>query len=104
MKIYIAGPMTGLPGFNYAAFNEAEVCLRDCGHEVENPARNPAPEGGDWRDYMRQALRQMVGCDAVALLPDWQASRGAQIEMRLAIDLDLPVASVGAYVRAKAGD
>lgn len=99
MKIYIAGPMTGLPGFNYAAFNEAEVKLRDSGHEVANPASNPAPEGGDWRDYMRLALRQMVTCDAVALLPDWQSSRGAKIEVGLAIDLDMPVASVSAYQR-----
>ena len=99
MKIYIAGPMTGVPGFNYAAFKEAAQQLAACGHEVENPAANPKPESEHWRDCMRQALRQLVGCDAVALLPNWHTSRGAQIEMRLAIDLDLPVASVGAYLR-----
>lgn len=90
MRIYIAGPMTGLPQFNYPAFFEAAERLRALGHQVENPADNPPPPCKTWRGYMRLALRQLVTCDAVALLPGWEESRGARIERRLANDLDLP--------------
>lgn len=41
-RIYIAGPMSGLPEFNYPAFNRAAAVLRAQGHHVENPAENPA--------------------------------------------------------------
>ena len=40
-------------------------------------------------DYMRAALRIMLGCDGVALLPGWTESRGAWIEARLAEDLGM---------------
>ncbi len=42
--VYIAGPMTGLPGWNYSAFNAAAKTLRDIGIKVENPAEH---YGGD---------------------------------------------------------
>lgn len=90
-RIYVAGPMTGLPEFNYPAFNAAAERLRALGFEVENPAENPAPECGTWLGYMRMALAQLVRCDGVALLPGWQDSRGARIERELAHKLGLTV-------------
>lgn len=39
MKVYIAGPMTGLPEFNFPLFFEAEELLKGHGFEVINPAR-----------------------------------------------------------------
>lgn len=81
MRIYIAGPMTGLPDFNYPVFREAESVLRALGYEVESPHHNG---GGDtsqpWQWYMRAALRQMLSCDGVALLPGWEMSSGATLE------------------------
>ena len=84
MKIYIAGPMTGLPGYNYPAFNAAAAELRAAGHEVCNPAENPEPECKSWAGYMRMALAQLVICDTIYLLHGWRASRGARIEHDLA--------------------
>ena len=78
-RIYIAGPMTGLPEFNYPAFNAEAARLRKLGHHVS----------GAWEDYMKMALRQMLTCDTVAMLPGWGKSKGALIEYSLAKTLGL---------------
>ena len=92
-RIYIAGSMSGIENDNYPAFHEAAAHLRSCGHHVENPAENPAPPCGSWEAYMRMAIAQLVRCDAVALLPGWEQSRGANIEHWLARELGLEVAA-----------
>lgn len=90
--VYIAGPMTGLPDFNYPAFFSAEHQLRDLGLSPINPARCDGREGcTSWLDYMRAALRDVAAADGIALLPGWQNSRGAAIEKRLGDDLGLDV-------------
>lgn len=91
MKIYIAGPMTGLPDYNYPVFNAAAAALRELGHHVENPAENPEPHCKSWQGYMRMAVGQLVQCDTLALLPGWETSKGASLEYRLAHDLGLTV-------------
>ncbi len=90
-RIYIAGPMTGLPEFNYPAFNAKAAELRAQGWHVENPAENPVPECGTWLGYMRMALRQLALCDAIYMLPGHERSRGAGIELRLATGMGLEV-------------
>lgn len=90
-RVYIAGPMTGLPELNYPAFNAAAARLRALGFEVENPAENPEPHCGSWLGYMRMAIRQLSQCDGVVLLPGWQESKGARIEHQLATQLGLSV-------------
>lgn len=94
-RIYLAGPMTGLPQFNYPAFHVEAARLRAIGYHVENPAENPPQE--TYLDYMRQALRQMLTCDAVALLPKWEKSRGALIEHGLAISLGIKARPCAEY-------
>ncbi|KLN54691.1 DUF4406 domain-containing protein [Variovorax paradoxus] len=91
LRVYIAGPMTGLPESNYPAFNAMAARLRALGHHVENPAENPEPACKSWRGYMRMAIAQLVTCDAVALLPGWGASKGAVIEAQLARGLHLNI-------------
>jgi hypothetical protein len=88
-RIYIAGPMTGLPEYNYPAFNDLAECLRSLGWEVENPAENPVPPSGEWIDYMRQALPQLMTCEFIVMLPGWEKSRGACIEKRVAASLGI---------------
>lgn len=89
--IYVAGPMTGLPEFNYPAFNEAAATLRAQGHTVLNPAENPVPACGTWQGYMRLALAQLVQCECIVLLPGWAESKGALIERKLAQTLGMEV-------------
>jgi hypothetical protein len=88
-KCYIAGPMTGLPNYNYPAFHAAAAKLRAMGYLVENPAENA--KQNSWAAYMRLAVSQMLGCDFVVMLPSWQKSRGATIEYNLASDLGLMI-------------
>lgn len=88
-RIYIAGPMSGLPDLNYPYFNQVAAVLRQLGHHVENPAENSEPPSKSWADYMRMAVRQLATCDTVVLLPNWELSKGACIEHRLAHDLGL---------------
>ena len=96
MKYYIAGPMTGIKDSNYPAFNAAAARLRAICCEVENPAENEACES--WLAYMRQALRQMLTCDVVVLLPGWERSRGANVEQIVARLIGLRVVHFGDMV------
>lgn len=90
-RAYIAGPMTGLPEFNFPAFHDAAAKLRGRGLDVLNPAENPAPPCGTWLAYMRMAVAQVAQADVVVLLPGWEASRGAMVEYRLAVGMGLPI-------------
>jgi len=94
-RVYIAGPMTGVPEFNYPAFNALAAELRTEGFHVENPAENPEPVGKTWAGYMRMSIAQMLTCDFVVVLDGWDQSRGARIEVELAVDLGMTVIRAG---------
>lgn len=94
-RIYIAGPMSGLPDLNYPAFNAMAERLRALSFEVENPAENPPPKCESWLGYMRMAVAQLATCDAVVMLPGWSKSKGACIERQLAVGLGLEIVEAG---------
>lgn len=88
--VYIAGPMTGLPEFNYPAFNAVAAQLRSQGCKVVNPAeQDTGSTGKPWEFYMRLGLRGLLECDAMVLLPGWRKSRGARIEHQIACELGM---------------
>lgn len=89
--VFVCGPMTGYKNFNYPAFNKMAKRLRAAGHRVENPAENPVPSCGTWAGYMRLSIQQLVTCDAIQLLPGWQASKGATLEHHIAERLGLAI-------------
>lgn len=91
MRIYVAGPMTGIPELNFPAFHAAAAALRAEGHHVENPAEINADPAAQWLDCMRMDIARLVTCDAVYMLPGWQNSRGALVEHTLAAGLGLQV-------------
>ena len=83
-RIYISGPMTGMPELNFPAFHAEAARLTALGYEVVNPAKlNPDPETG-WRERMRNDLAALLTCDALALMDGWQKSAGAHLEMHVA--------------------
>lgn len=76
-KVYLSGRITGQENYK-AVFRWAAADLTRQGYVVLNPAI--LPQGLDEPDYMRIALAMLDSADAVALLPDWNWSKGARIE------------------------
>lgn len=92
-RVYLAGPMTGLPDHNFPAFHAAAAVLRARGHDVVNPAEVNAANVGKWtwEQFMRVDIGLLVTCDSVVLLPGWKASKGATLEHQIAAALGMPV-------------
>lgn len=106
MRVYISGPMTGYKNYNAKAFNETEAVLLETEDvEVVNPVKlsksvEASVKAPDYIDYMREDLRQMLGCDCVVLLDGWNTSWGAMTEIDLANRMKIPVyASVEAFMK-----
>lgn len=88
MKVYISGPITGVPYEKVEkAFNEAETRLKEQGYEVVNPLNNGLPRESKWNEHMRADLKLLLDCDAIHMLNGWEYSKGASLEYDLAIDL-----------------
>jgi hypothetical protein len=102
MKVYIAGPMTGLPQFNVPLFDHVARQLRKKGYDVVSPAELDSPEmraaalkskdgayeplkdatGETWGEVLARDVRVLSdqGIEGIVLLPDWWKSRGATLE------------------------
>ncbi|WP_411197276.1 DUF4406 domain-containing protein [Klebsiella variicola] len=89
MKIYIAGPMTGLPFFNRPTFHDAESILVSGGHVVLNPA--VLPGGLEQREYMDICCAMIRCADAIFMLRGWERSEGAAAEHALAKKIGLKI-------------
>jgi hypothetical protein len=111
VKIYLAGPMRGIPEFNFPAFYAAAAALRAEGHDVFSPAeRDNEKHGTDISKgnaagcehqaakehgfNLREALLADIRyiCDhaeAIALLPGWERSKGVAAELATARALGL---------------
>lgn len=92
MLVYLSGPMSGLPGFNYQAFHAAAARLRELGLDVINPAETAGGVTHLPRDtFMRVDVGYVQASDAVVVIPGWQASKGAKLECILAASLGKPI-------------
>jgi hypothetical protein len=112
-KIYVAGPMTGIEGYNFPAFFEAADALHEGGWTVFNPAQHDLDVHGTMENLTRAFeldrdgnLRSCLAwdlniicseCDAVYMLPGWENSKGARAEHATAIALGLQVIYENAY-------
>lgn len=88
-KLYLCGPMTGIEHLNHPAFNQAALALRCWGYQVFNPAENGLPSDAPWATHMRVDIVQLMQCEAVALLPGWENSKGAALETHIANQLGM---------------
>jgi len=97
---YIAGPMTGIPQFNFPAFSEAAAALRSNGFEIIAPHEQDSPDvqaaalksldgalvdgqiaGETWGQILSRDVRLIADrVGGIILLPGWEKSRGARLE------------------------
>lgn len=95
MKIYIAGPMTGIERYNFPAFDAKRDELKARGHAPTSPADLSRAVGFDEnasievdRDFLRAAIvrdvHAILCCDAIMLLDGWEQSKGALGELAIA--------------------
>jgi DNA primase len=95
-RIYVSGPMTGIPEHNFPAFNAESARLRALGYEVVNPVDiNPDP-GTPWNECLKADLRALLDCDTIALLPGWEGSKGAHLEVHVAHRVGITITACGA--------
>lgn len=99
LRIYIAGPMRGKNGHNTEEFERATWSLREhYGHHVVSPFETNAA----WQeemgqrglalagpDFMRRDIPELLHCNAIHLLPGWEASVGARCEVAIAMTCGL---------------
>ena len=99
---YLAGPMRGIPEYNFPEFHKQAAWLRAAGWTIFSPAeRDEADEAlnGDWAigtmrglDYFMQFdLAAVCQADAVILMSGWELSQGARLESMVAVEIGHPV-------------
>lgn len=117
--IYVAGPMRGLPDYNFPQFDAAAQALKDEGWSVINPADTDRNEGGtdtcphefdpntsyEDREFMRVAMARDISaicnrCTAIYMLKGWERSSGAKAEHAVAqaIGIETRYETVGQIV------
>jgi len=92
-KVYISGPMTGLPDYNRDAFKKAEKWCLSQGFSPFNPGWMLFQESTkfSYEEIMQIDLAALEVCDCILLLAGYEGSRGAQIELNRAKELGLSV-------------
>jgi Domain of unknown function (DUF4406) len=94
MKVYLSGPMTGLPDNNFPAFHAVAKALREAGEDVVNPAEINPDASLSWEQCMRADIKALCDCDEIFLLPGWEKSKGAHLELHIAHRLGLKVTTL----------
>ena len=91
MKLYISGPMTGFADLNFPAFHNAAGKVASLGHTPINPADINPDFSLPWELCLRADLKALCDCDGIVLLPGWEKSKGAQLELHVAHRLGMSV-------------
>lgn len=101
-RMYLAGPMSGYPDYNFPAFFKYAAELRAKGHFVFSPAENDYalygpdflehPERATYAKCLEDDLRWICRyAEVIALMPGWEKSSGVKVEKALADVLKLEI-------------
>ncbi len=109
-RLYVAGPMTYIPHFNFPAFDAKAADLREAGYDVVSPAELDDPEdraramaspdgapmhytyGKTHADFLARDLKIIADqIDGIVVLPGWSKSTGARIETFVGFAYGKPV-------------
>lgn len=90
-SVYISGPMSGIEGLNFDAFNEAASYFRNQGWTVVNPAEINPDLNADWIECIVADIVAMKDCTHIYMLDNWQNSYGAAIEKLVAEKMGMQV-------------
>lgn len=97
--VYISGQMAGIKDYNYPKFDEVENELLNQGHTVVNPANIARgiefPKGltdeEKYPIFMEEDIKSLTSCNSIFLLKGWENSKGAKIELKVALDLKIEI-------------
>jgi hypothetical protein len=91
-RVYISGPMTGMPNLNYEAFHKKADVLRKEGFAVANPAEHfKGRQDLERETYLREDVKQLVECDYITFLEGWKSSKGAVLEYLISLECGIEV-------------
>lgn len=102
-RIYISGPISGMPNGNRPAFRKAQHiinavpgCTAINPHDIAQIAEWEKgfwqmPEARQYAAYMRVCTTNLALCDAIVMLPGWRKSPGAGAEHTIATALRIRV-------------
>jgi hypothetical protein len=89
-RVYISGPITGMPNLNQEAFIAAEKIIASRGYIPVNPWDISIVNiDKKWDDYLRADIKALCDCDYIYLLDGWEKSAGATLEVHIADSLGL---------------
>jgi len=100
-SIYLAGPMRGIPRWNFDTFDKAKAIWLSWGWQVVSPADIDRALGIDPDGPLEQIdhafsvraikldIELLATVDAIGLLPGWEHSMGSTVELALSQFLGL---------------
>ena len=102
MRIYIAGPVSGIPERNANAFNAVTAALMDAGYRVVNPLCLVPPDM-DSHSAMKRLIPELCACDGVCHLDGWETSAGACVEVAVARACGLEIGNLEYWIVSLGG-
>lgn len=89
---YVAGKIGDLePKVYLDKFVTAAVEIEFLGFKAVLPTELPHNHDKSWESHMKEDLHALLDCDIVYAQHDWRSSKGATIEVNLALQLGKPV-------------